>query len=67
MNQSNQSYLLPTSRRDMLRTCGVGFGALALGDLMTRHATAGETASTLAMERCRFTFPPRPSTSSTCS
>jgi hypothetical protein len=30
----------PLSRRDLLRRCGMGFGALALGDLMCQTQTA---------------------------
>lgn len=34
--------MLPLSRRQMLRSCGTGFGALALGDLIARNSNAGE-------------------------
>lgn len=34
--------LPPWSRRDWLRSCGVGFGAIALADLMQREVCAGE-------------------------
>jgi hypothetical protein len=37
--------LLPLTRRDMLRRCGMGFGALALGDLMAQTQIASAASS----------------------
>nr|WP_145178330.1 DUF1501 domain-containing protein [Rubripirellula lacrimiformis] len=44
------------SRREVLRTCGVGFGALALSDLMGRDARGNET---LAVGEVPLHYPSR--------
>ncbi len=60
----------PMSRRDMLSRCGMGFGALALADLMKQtglmdqtvarggqlRLAAGAEAATLSGEGCATSF-----------
>jgi len=47
-------HLLPCSRRTMLRRCGLGLGALALGPLVGAPLTAGEPGSSLAAKKPHF-------------
>ncbi len=49
---------IPLSRREALRRCGVGFGSLALTDLLSRSALAGPAAKdSLAVGEVPIHFP----------
>src|SRR6266567_9446658 len=41
----------PISRRELLRRCGMGFGGLALADLLNQAGVAADTAGTSPVAR----------------
>ena len=42
------------SRRQLLRTCGVGMGALAMNDMLAREATAGGAVQTHFAPKAKY-------------
>ena len=57
---------LALTRRELLQRCGMGFGALALGNLIVGAADRGRGRPTRSCPTRRISRP-KPSTSSTCS
>ncbi|TWU49738.1 DUF1501 domain-containing protein [Rubripirellula reticaptiva] len=57
MNHPINHRNLLTSRREMLKRSGVGFGALALGEILGRESLADQSGSTLATGEVPIHFP----------